>query len=183
MLSLLLLLPLVGLTTPVSAQAEENPIAAPFEEYGWETKYNWRTLKEGYDYSNLTEAGVGAGIIATIFGGVMFFSTIMFSIGMYVFEALALMDLAQKMGEQKKWFAWVPILQIALLLKLGDQNPWLVLIALIPGIGSLIVTILSLIATMKICEKRGYDKLLGLLLIIPIANLVLLGLLAWGKKT
>jgi len=69
-----------------------------------------------------------------------------------------------------------------LLFKLGEQNPWLILLSLIPGIGTLVVAILSIIATMKVCEKRGYDKFFGLLMLVPVANLILWGMLAWGKK-
>ena len=96
--------------------------------------------------------------------------------------ALTLMKTAQKLGAENAWYAWIPILNIVLLFKLGEQNPWLILLMLIPGIGALIVGILAIIGTMKICEKRGYDKLLGLLMLVPIANLILWGMLAWGKK-
>ena len=34
---------------------------------------------------------------------------------------------------------------------------------------------------MKVCERRGYDKLLGLLVLISPLGLVLWGILAWGK--
>ncbi len=176
-LSLLLLLPLTGITTPVLAQTEDDYVTTSIEEY------DWNTSNEEYNYDGLTEAETGAGIMATLFGGAMLFVSIICSLGMYIFMALTLMKTAQRLGAENTWYAWIPILNTILLFKLGEQNPWLILLALIPGIGALIVLILTIIATMKICEKRDYDKLLGLLMLVPVANLVLWGMLAWGKKT
>lgn len=67
--------------------------------------------------------------------------------------------------------------------KLGDQNPMLLLLLLIPGLGALIVAVLSIIALANITEKRGYEKLLVLLVLIPLGMFVLLYLLAWKPKT
>jgi len=92
------------------------------------------------------------------------------------------MNIAKRLNEENPWYAWIPILNVVLLFRMGDQNPLLILLVLIPGIGALVVGILSIIALMNICEKRGYDKLLGLLALVPVANIVLLGILAWGKK-
>lgn len=136
----------------------------------------------GYDYSTETAAGAFAGITALLFGGVMLFVSIIVGVGSYVYCSLALMKLAKRMNHENAWYAWIPILNMVLLFQLGEQNPVLLLLLLIPGIGALVVGILAIIALMKICEKRGYDKALGLLSLIPIANYVLLGILAWGKK-
>jgi hypothetical protein len=108
--------------------------------------------------------------------------SLLLGFGMYIFTSLALMTIAKRLNYENGWFAWIPILNIVLMLKMGDMNPWLVLLMLIPGLGGLAIAIITIIALMNICEKRGYDKLLGLLSIIPIANLVLIAMLAWGKK-
>jgi len=179
-LSLLLLLPLIGIASPVLAQTEEDYVTT---EYDWDTSYDWDALSEEYNYEELAEASAGAGIMAALFGGAMLFVSIICSLAMYIYMALTLMKTAQKLGAENAWYAWIPILNIVLLFKLGEQNPWLILLMLIPGIGALIVGILAIIGTMKICEKRGYDKLLGLLMLVPIANLILWGMLAWGKKS
>lgn len=183
MLSLLLLLPLLGVATPAFAQTEEDSVVSPYEGYDWDTEYDWSDLTEGYEITDPTDESIAAGILATLFGGAMLFVSIICSLGMYIFTALTLMKTAQKLGAENTWYAWIPILNAILLFKLGEQNPWLLLLTLIPGIGALIVAIFGIIATMKICEKRGYDKLLGLLMLIPIGNLILWGMLAWGKKS
>ncbi|KUK75917.1 MAG: hypothetical protein XD93_1201, partial [candidate division WS6 bacterium 34_10] len=138
----------------------------------WDTSYE-TTDSEGAEA--LTAADL-------VFGGIVAVIAAVFSIAMYVYSGLTLMTIAKKLNQEKSWFAWVPILNVILLFKMGDQNPWLLLLVLIPGIGAFVVWILSIIALMNICEKRGYDKLLGLFALVPLANIILLGMLAWGKK-
>lgn len=185
---LLLLMPLSLMVTPVAAQTEDEiMLDTSYEDYDWDSymsdydyEYDWDSST--YD-SELSEGVAAAmGTFGLLFGGVMLVFSIAASLALYVYTALALMNIAKKLEVENAWFAWVPILNMALLLKMGMQNPWLILLVLIPGLGALIVAILSVIATMKICEKRGYDKLLGLLSLVPVANLVLLGVLAWGKR-
>ena len=181
-LSLLLLLPFAGITTPILAQTADDYVTTSLEEYDWNTNYDWKSLVKDYDYSELADTTTGVGIIAALFGGVMLFVSIICSLGMYIYMALTLMKTAQKLKAEDAWYAWIPILNVVLLFKLGEQNPWLILLSLIPGIGTLVVAILSIIATMKVCEKRGYDKFFGLLMLVPVANIILWGMLAWGKK-
>jgi len=175
-LSLLLLLPLTGITAPVLAQTEDYYDTTSFDEYNWDTSY------DDYDSTDTSEA-TATEILSTLFGGAMLIVSIICFVVLYVYMGLTLMKTAQKLGAENTWYAWVPILNLILMFKLGEQNPWLILLVLIPGIGALIIEIIDIIAVMKICEKRGYDKLLGLLMLVPIANLVLWGMLAWGKKS
>jgi hypothetical protein len=144
-------------------------------EYDWD--YDWNT-----DYTTDLEDTEALTIAGLVFGGIFAVIAAVFGIAMYVYSGLTLMTIAKKLNQPNGWFAWVPILNVILLFKMGDQNPWLLLLALIPGIGAFIVGILSIIALMNICEKRGYDKLLGLLALVPLANIILMGMLAWGKK-
>ena len=105
------------------------------------------------------------------------------SLAMYIYLALTLMGIARKLEHPNGWFAWLPILNTILLLQMGEKSPWLILLLLIPGVGALIFSIIMVLALMDITEKRGYDKLLALLILLPIANLVLLGMLAWGTPS
>lgn len=189
-LSFALLLPMSAMViTPILAQ-EDSVTSTPedtsyyddyYDTYDYGTDDSYSTYS--YDLSDTgSEAGVFAGMAALLFSGVMLFFTIVIGLGSYIYCSLALMKLAKRMDHENAWFAWVPILNMVLLLQLGDQNPMLLLLLLIPGVGAVVVGVLSIIALMKICEKRGYDKALGLLVLIPIASYVLLGILAWGKK-
>jgi hypothetical protein len=141
---------------------------------------------DDYSYTTTTDLDAEDAAAFALFGtaimGVVLIGSITVGLVMYIYMSVTLMKVAQKLNHENPWFAWIPILNAVLLFQLGEQNPWLLLLVLIPGLGALIVGVISIIALMKICEKRGYDKLLGLLYIVPIANLVLLGMLAWGKK-
>lgn len=152
-----------------------------------EYQYDWDFDDWGLDdtviNSELTdEDSIAAGILATIFGGTILFFTIAIGVVTYVYTAITLQKIAKKLGDQNPWFAWIPVLNSILFFKLGDQNPWLLLLAFVPVIGAFALLIISIIAMMKICEKVGYEKLLGLLMLIPLAGLILLGVLAWGKS-
>jgi hypothetical protein len=146
-----------------------------WDDNSWETDSTY--TYEGPEELEALFGGLGllAGGIAMIISFGMFFAV-------YIFSALALMGIAKKLDHPNGWFAWIPILNAVLLFQMGDKSPWLLLIGLIPGLGALILLIISILVMMTICEKRGYDKLLGLLVLVPLGNLILLGVLAWGKK-
>lgn len=148
-----------------------------------DTSYDYNYgYDDTYDLTSQDAASAVAGsVFAFLFAGVWLVFTLTLTIGTYVFTSLALTKIGQKLEYEHNWYAWVPILNMIMLFQLGDQNPWLLLLMFVPGIGALILCIISIIAYMHICEKRGYDKLLGLLVLIPVAQLVLLGILAWGK--
>jgi len=192
----LLLLP-VGV---MYAQEEETVVDdavlyedAPDYDYGeYDYDYDWEsTYEDAQDLIYTTQdsmvedtaAGLlGAGIL-TLFAGV--YALVAGAIGLagYIFSALALYKIGKEMNYENAWFAWVPILNTIMTFKLGDQNPMLLLLLLIPGLGALIVAVLSIIALANITEKRGYEKLLVLLVLVPLGMFVLLYLLAWKPKT
>jgi hypothetical protein len=178
--SLSLFLPFLMTVQPVIAQEEEETLIAPYEEYDWESYYDdLEDLQNDYTTGSLATGGLLLGGALTIVPRII---SIVVSLGVYIYMAFALMTIAKRLNMENTWYAWVPILNAILLFKMGEQNPMLLFLLLIPGVGALIVGIISIIAIMNICEKRGYDKLLGLLMLVPIANFVLLGMLAWGKK-
>lgn len=100
----------------------------------------------------------------------------------YIFTALALSKIGKEMGYENPWFAWIPVLNTVMMFQLGEQNPWLLLAVLIPGVGAVVITIVMIIALMNITEKRGYEKILAILILVPFGMFVLLYLLAWKPK-
>ena len=180
---------LSAVVLPSYAQMEEEfePIT---EEWDWDGEWDddwwddssWET-EDTYTYEGPEELEALLGGFGILAGGVALVISFAMFFGVYIYFALALMTIAKKLDHPNPWFAWIPILNAVLLLQMGDKSPWFILLALIPGLGALILAIISIIAVMNICEKRGYDKLLGLLMLIPLANFILLGMLAWGKKS
>lgn len=136
------------------------------------------------DWFFLTNLLAGT-VFGTLFTSTILVFVILLGLAQYIYLAVTLQKTAEKLGMKDTWYAWIPILNGILLFKMGDQNPYLLLLGLIPGIGALAIAIISIIATMKVCEKRGHDKMVGLLILIPLAKLILWGILAWGdnKKT
>ena len=129
----------------------------------------------GEELENVQQLGM-------LFGGGVLFVTIFSGIILYVFFAITQQKVAQKLGFENSWYAWVPILSTIQLFKMGDQNPWLILLSLIPVLGEIAVTIFMIIAFCKIAEKLGHDKLFGLLALVPFGAFIMWGMLAWGKK-
>lgn len=60
---------------------------------------------------------------------ILSFFTFLIGVAIYVVTAYFLMKVFDKAGVQGKWRAWVPIYNFMVFSKLGDLNPWLVLIA------------------------------------------------------
>ncbi|WP_133015308.1 hypothetical protein [Clostridium cuniculi] len=50
------------------------------------------------------------------------FGTIIFGIITYVFMGLSLFSAAELEGIEKKWFAWIPLLNTIILLKVGNRD-------------------------------------------------------------
>ena len=174
------------------AQEEEQTVDDPTLYYQqvvndaideYETQYTDDILTTTNDNSigeEVWESILGGA--AVIFTGVYMIFAITLALGSYVFTALALSKIGKELGYQNTWFAWIPILSTIMMFQLGNQNPWLLLLFLIPGLGGLIILILTIVALANISEKRGYEKVLALLTIVPLGMYILLYLLAWRPK-
>lgn len=153
-------------------------------DYGYDYEDTFESYSDWDSFSQDLDAQTAAGVASTVLvllAGVWLFAAV-FGLAVYVYTSLTLMKVGEQLGYENKWFAWIPILNLIMKFQLGDQNPVLLLLLLIPGLGALVVAILNIVATINICEKKGYDKYLGLLELVPVAGLVLWGVLAWGKK-
>lgn len=82
-------------------------------------------------------------------------SSALVAIVLYVWTALALGAVFRKSGEQS-WKAWVPILNLIVLLQLGGFSGWLVLLNLIPVVGQLLVWIAVVVACHRIGRAFGF---------------------------
>lgn len=160
-------------------------------DYGYDDTYNYDVAESdpiGYSWENTyssTPAGLAeaTGIFGALFVGVGLVISIAVTLAFYIYSAITLKKTAEILGYGDTWMAWVPIANAVLMLKMGDMNPWLLLIALIPGIGALVLLVIYLIVMANIAEKRGYDKLFTLINLIPtIGSLVYWGIMAWGNK-
>lgn len=98
-----------------------------------------------------------------------------FGIAYYVAMAYALMRLAKKLNYKDAWMAWVPLLNVWLLIQLAGLEWWWILIVLFGGIVPVVGNLVSILAAfylwMKIAEKCNKDKWFALLMFIPIVNI------------
>jgi hypothetical protein len=180
-LSVLLALGAVVLLPTVALAQTEEESLEEMNTVEWDTDwdYEWDTDDYDYDYDTAT-AITSVGALTAILGAVLI-PALIIVLGIYFYTSIAYMKIAKKLDHPNPWFAWVPILNLVLVLQLADMSPWLVLLILVPGVNGIAILILSVITMMRICEKRGMDRNLGFLMLIPIANLVLPGLIAWKK--
>ena len=73
-------------------------------------------------------------------------------------------------------------MDLILIFKLGGRNPLYLLLLFLPGIGQIVIYVMEILAYMHIAERMKRDKMLGLLKIIPVGELILLGVLNWGAS-
>lgn len=94
---------------------------------------------------------------------------------LYVYFSLCLMKIAQKTNTPNAWMAWIPIVNIVLMLQIAKQPVWWIILMLIP----LVNIIIGIIVWMKVAEARGKPGWVGALLIVPVAGLLVPGYLAF----
>ncbi len=116
--------------------------------------------------------------------------TVLFAIIVYVYSALALMTIARKTKTEPAWLAWIPLANIYLMgliakkEQIGIAAIILSILSAIPIVGFLAMLaniVLTIILWVGIAQRRGYSSIMGILMIIPLVNLVIMGVLAWGK--
>lgn len=108
--------------------------------------------------------------------GVLGIFPMIIGIGFYVYLALALQTIAKKTNTANGWFAWIPIINVFLMLAIAGKSGWLFLLLLIPFINIVIL----IIVWMGIAKARNKPEWLGILMIVPVANLIIPGILAWS---
>lgn len=108
-------------------------------------------------------------------GGFFAIFGIMF-VGLYVYMALALQTIATKTNTENPWLAWIPVVNLVLLLNIAKKPIWWFILFLIPLVG----VVVAIIVWMGVAEARGKPNWWGVLLIIPLVGLIVPGYLAWS---
>ncbi|KSU55852.1 DUF5684 domain-containing protein [Microbacterium enclense] len=97
---------------------------------------------------------------------------------LYVWFALALAAMFEKMGEPT-WKAWVPIVNVATVLQRGDFSPWLVLLNVVPLFGAVAFVIVFIVAVRRITV--GFGGGVGLTVVGALVPVVWASILGWGS--
>ena len=105
-------------------------------------------------------------------------------LAIYIYSALALMTIAKKTNTPNGWLAWIPIANMYLMTQIAGVPWWTFLVLLvsayIPMVGALIVLGITLWWWWKIAEARNRPGWWGILMILPLINLIIMGVLAWA---
>lgn len=122
----------------------------------------------------------GPGMLALLMGlGIAAFFLLFV---LYVYSSAALMTIAKKTKTEPAWLAWVPIINIYLMVKIaGLEWYWAlgIFAGIVPFIGAVLVLVWAVYIWWIISEKRSYPGWVGILMAIPGVNLIALGVLAW----
>jgi hypothetical protein len=95
----------------------------------------------------------------------------------YVYMALAIQAIADKTHTENSWLAWIPIANLILLLNIAGKPIWWIILCLIPVVN----IIMFIIIWMAVAEARQKPGWLGVLMIVPLANFIVPGYLAWAE--
>lgn len=113
-------------------------------------------------------AFLGMGIFAFV---------LLFVVAIYVYYAVCLMKIAKKTGTANGWFAWIPILNLILMIQCAKKPMWWIIMFFIP----LVNIIFSILLWMGIAEAVKKPSWVGVLTIIPVVNIIIIGYLAFSK--
>jgi hypothetical protein len=116
-----------------------------------------------------------ARVPTALLGGFLFIFCIILLVA-YVYHALALQTIATKTNTENPWFAWIPILNIILMLNIARKPIWWIVLFLIP----LVNIVFIILVWMGIAEARNKPNWWGILIIVPVANIIVPGYLAWA---
>ncbi len=72
-----------------------------------------------------------AGGMAMLAGG-MFLFVLLFVLAIYVLMAISLMKIANRTGTPNAWLAWIPIMNLVLMLQIADRPMWWLIFWLVP---------------------------------------------------
>jgi hypothetical protein len=97
----------------------------------------------------------------------------------YVWSSLALAAVFRKAGEDA-WQAWVPVLNTAVLLRLGGFSPWFVFIAFVPLFGWIALLVMLVISYSRINRAFGHGT--GMTVLAVLLPLIWASILGFGSS-
>jgi hypothetical protein len=108
-------------------------------------------------------------------GGFLVIFCIIFLLA-YIYHALAIQTIAQKTNTENPWLAWIPILNLILMINIAKKPIWWIILCFIP----LVNIVIYILLWMGIAEARGKPNWWGILMIVPVVNVIVPGYLAWS---
>ncbi len=101
----------------------------------------------------------------------------------YAYSAFCLQLIAQKASQGPLWLAWVPVANLFLMCKIaGLKYQWLLILlaSFIPFSGPVAIAVFFVFLCYKIALSLNKPAWLGILMLVPLANFVVMGYLAFS---
>ncbi|MGC9309760.1 MAG: hypothetical protein ACP5D2_03655 [Candidatus Nanoarchaeia archaeon] len=138
--------------------------------------------------ASYSDLALGSGLLAL--GAGIFIGILALVVALYIFTSFAFMRIGQKAKVSIPGLAWIPGIGPALIAFMASGMhwwPWLLLIGFVIPVVSffaqIIFTIYSIAWVWKTMEKIGRPGWWAILIaLIPIVNLILIGMAAWGSS-
>lgn len=133
--------------------------------------------------------------VGTIFAamGAIFLIALIPIIAIYIYLVVCMIYIAKKTNTPNGWLTIIPFVIPFKLSKFAGMSYWWGLLSFLPilsfgnrplyAIFMLVTVAIGIYWWVRICERLGQPKFLGLLMIVPVANLVLMGYLAFSNST
>ncbi len=135
----------------------------------------------------LMRIGSIAGLIAL--GTIAVMIILVIVVGVYIYTSFAFLAIARKVKFKHPKIAWIPAVGPLLIMsKTAKMHWWPILLLIgmvVPFIGSvalLILAVYSVIWLWKTFEALKRPGWWAILCIIPVVNLIFIGIAAWSKK-
>jgi hypothetical protein len=128
-----------------------------------------------YDVHQINPDVAKAGFV--ILGGFFLFFFVVF-LAFYAYLAICLMKMAKKTNTENAWLAWIPIGNLILLLQISKKPIWWIILFFIPFVN----LVMMILVWMAVAKELGKPDWLGVLMIVPVANIVIPGYLAFSKN-
>jgi len=124
-----------------------------------DTQYN-------YSYQGNVAPDAAAGMFA-LSAGIFIFVMIIVLI-VYVIVAMSLMRIAKRTNTPNAWFAWIPLLNLILMLQIAKRPMWWLIFFLVPFI-NIVGIVLQFVIWVDIAKLLGKQVWVGILAgLIPI---------------
>jgi hypothetical protein len=128
-----------------------------------------------YNYSPdvpMAAAGVGAAIFAGI--AIVW---LLFVAAVYIYMAVCLIKIAKKTNTSNAWFAWIPVLNLILMIQIAKKPMWWIIMFFIP-FANIVFMIMLWMAIAEAVKKPSWW---GIMMIVPVMNIITPGYLAFSK--
>ncbi|HPZ07566.1 MAG TPA: DUF5684 domain-containing protein [Candidatus Eremiobacteraeota bacterium] len=114
-----------------------------------------------------------AGLIG---GGLAILINLIIFAVVYIYFGYTFMVIAKKTGTENAWWAWIPILNMILMINIAQKPIWWIILFFIP-VANFIASILIMMSIAERCGKPGW---VGILVIVPVIGIFIPAYLAFG---